>query len=183
MRNYNEKFDLIETKRGQKVFLGYKFIMSKHSSTYIKYDHVKEAISKCKTFIGDDKNGYAITVDLGRTIGKTYCIPITDENRSQVRMLYRQGKKGRTPIILNGPGKETSLVTMVIVRDEKDRNLYRVCAAYYGMKGTREPFDKNIKSEEERQKCIDFWSNHALSLSAKCIDWERSEATDEAEAV
>lgn len=181
MRNYNPKFDLVETKRGQKVFLGYKFIMSKHSSTYISYAHVKEAISKCKTLI-ENRDSTIVTVDLGRIVGKTYCIPITDENRSQVRMLYRQGKKGRTPVILNGPGKETSLVTMIITRDEKDWNLYRVCAAYYGMKGTKEPFDKHIKSEEERQECIDFWSNHALSLSAKCIDWERSEANDESEA-
>jgi len=173
MKNYNSKFDLIETKRGQKVFLGYKFIMSKHSSTYISYAHVKEALSKCKTLIGN-RGTTAVTVDLGRVIGKTYCIPVTDENRNQVKMLYRQDKKGRTPVILNGPGKETSLVTMIITRDDRDKDLYRVCAAYYGMKGTKEPWDKHIESEEEKQECIDFWNNHALCLSAKCIDWEKS---------
>ena len=173
MRNYNEKFDLIETKRGQKVFLGYKFIMSKHSSTYISYAHVKEALSKCKTLFNDNDTTI-VTIDLGRTVGKSYCVPVTDENSNRVQMLYRKGKIGRTPIIINGPGKETSLVTIVVVRDEKDRDLYRVCAAYYGMKGTKEPWDKNIKSEEERHECIDFWSSHALCMSSKVIDWDKS---------
>ena len=174
MGNYNEKFDLIETKRGQKAFLGYKFIMSKHASTYIKYDHVKEALSKCKTLFDDTRGGIAVTVDLGRIIGKSYCVPITDENRNQVRMLYRQGKNGRTPIILNGPGKETSLVTMIVVKDERNKGLFRVCAAWYGMQASREPWDHNIQSDEERAESEAFWSTHALSLSAKCIDWDRS---------
>ena len=88
--NYNEKFDLITTKRNQKVFLGHKFIMSKKGSTYISYAHVKEALAKCNTLFENHDMTW-VTIDLGRVVGKEYCIPVTDKNRSSVQWLYRKG--------------------------------------------------------------------------------------------
>ena len=168
---YNEKYDLIETKRGRKVYLGYGLIASRKASTYISFNHIKEAISKIKTLINEEYFG---TIDLGRPVGKSACLTITDENKDKVQMLYRNGKQYRTPVIINGKMQNTQLVTLGIRHDKKDKDLYYVFAAWYGPKAVREPLDKNIESEEERQECVEFWSNHALSMSPRCIDWERS---------
>ena len=76
---------------------------------------------------------------------------------------------------MHGAGRETRFLTFGVIRDEKDRELFRVCAAYYGQKATRLPDDNNIRTEEERKECEEFWNTHALVMSEKTIDWERSE--------
>ena len=172
---YNEKYDLIETKRGQKVYLGMNFIQTRKNSTYVDFKHVKEAVSKIKTELGECE---FLTIDLGRPVGKCGCVEVTDENRDKVRMLYRPGKSGRTPVIINGKSQMTHYVSVGIKHDKNDRDKYHVFAAYYGLHGNREPWDKNITSEEERQECTEFWKNHALVMSPRFIDWERSNKED-----
>lgn len=169
--NYDERFDLIETKRGQKVYLGYNFIMTRKNSSYVSYAHVKEALSNFKGLIEDHYFG---TINMNRPVGKCACVEITDENRDKVQMLYRRGKSGKTPVIINGKMKQTQYITLGIQRDKKDKEKYHVFAAYYGPCSGNEPWDPRIKSEEQRKECEEFWSTHALCLAPTQIDWKRS---------
>ena len=104
---------------------------------------------------------------------------ITDENKDKVQMLYRRGKSGKTPVIINGKMKQTQYITLGIQRDKKDKEKYHVFAAYYGPCATNEPWDPKIESEEQRKECEEFWNTHALCLAPTQIDWKRSKEQEE----
>jgi hypothetical protein len=61
--------------------------------------------------------------------------------------------KNRTPT----PSNE---LTFVVKRCKN--NIYRLLTAYVGGQSEREPDDTNIRTDEEHDRCVEFWSNHAL---------------------
>lgn len=169
MEIIDERTKIAETKLYQKIYLGKNFIKHMEAHPDVTLEHIKEALSNINYPIG---NFYIGTVNLGRTIGKHLCVNITKENKNRVQMLYRKGRSGRTPIILDGEGNDTPFITLGIAKDNEGK--LRLFTAWYGTKATREPWDKNIESEQERKECEIFWSTHALVSDFDSIDWERS---------
>lgn len=158
-----------KTYRLQKVYLGKNFAEHMQAHQDVSLEHIKEALENLKVLV---KNFYIGTVDLKRVVGKQTCVEITDENRDKVQMLYRKGRKGRTPILLEGEGVDTTCITIGIAKD--DKNKFRLFTAWYGTKATREPWDRNIESETELKECEEFWSKHAIIADFNSINWERS---------
>jgi len=137
--------------------------MKAHSN--VQWKHVEQAVSRLelgnRTFLME-------TVELPYIIGKSNCVSSEDKD---VQMLYRKGRAGKSPVILDGEGTPTNKITIGICKKE---DTYYLFTAFYGEKATREPWDTNIETEEEREECERFWSTHALCCTPDEIDWERS---------
>jgi len=88
-----------------------------------------------------------------------------------VQYLYRKGREGKSPVII---GKERELTNKVTVGICKENGIYYLFTAFYGEKAEREPWDRNIKTDAEREASEKFWATHALICTADEIDWERS---------
>lgn len=121
----------------------------------VSEDVLKEAllhISTCEDYVKE-------TIDFGRVIGKTACVPV-DETDTIV-MACRKGRKGPTPLVLGREAEDcTSLVVILKKCDDGD---YILVTSFIGILSEREPWDPAIvHGSAEHQRAITFWKTHAL---------------------
>lgn len=103
-------------------------------------------------------------------IGLNHCVPVSATDK--IVMVYRKGREGQTPMVKGRKPLPCNILT-VIIRKKKEEKDYTLLTAFIGGGSTREPWDRGIRSEEERKECEEFWKTHALIYDPKLIDWER----------
>jgi hypothetical protein len=141
-----------------------------HKEGMQKQQLIAEAISK---IYANGINFKKEIVFFDRNIGLKHCVPTSDED--EIIMVYRKGREGKTPIVLNKEPIPCKELTVIIKAMPDTPDSYILITAYVGGESTREPWDKGITSEEERLECEKFWSTHALIYNQDLIDWERME--------
>lgn len=109
-----------------------------------------------------------VAVDMGRIVGNDSCVPVTLSDN--IKMMYRKGRTGKTPIVFDREPEETSLLTVGICKD--DDGLNTVFTAFFGVLAPKEPWDPRLK-EEEKAESESFWLTHALIYDPAAIDLER----------
>lgn len=97
------------------------------------------------------------TVDFGRVIGSTICVPTTEDD--EIVFASRVGRQTKTRFVIGRSPEPCSKVTLIIVKTEQG---YRLITGYIGLPAEREVDDPSISSSEELMRCIKFWSTHAL---------------------
>lgn len=149
------------TKNGRKVGVPASTLEHMMAHSDVDWDIVAEAISKIRYNNGFHKE----SVELGRVIGKTQCVEVTDDD--EIIMLKRKNRKGPTPFVLNREAKDTSKVVIIIREGHHGPVLL---TSWYGDLAPMEPWDARRKlkagqcSEEDVKESDIFWSNHALVL-------------------
>lgn len=88
-------------------------------------------------------------------------------------MVYRKGREDPTPMVKEREPLPCNVLTVIIRKEKELKNHYTLITAFVGRGSTREPWDKGIRSDEERRECVEFWSTHALLYNPDLIDWER----------
>ena len=106
-----------------------------------------------------------------RPIGYNTCVKITPED--DVIMVYRKGREGKTPMVKGRKPELSNILTIIIRRSREEAKNYILLTAYVGGGSTREPWDRTIRSEDERKQCEEYWSNHALIYNPNLIDESR----------
>lgn len=97
------------------------------------------------------------SLDLGRVIGVSRCIPTLDSD--EIVYAQRVGRAGLTRFVKNRAPIETNFLTLIL---KKKKEAYEVVTTFIGPAAEREPWDKNIKTEAEKTAAENFWFNHAL---------------------
>lgn len=111
------------------------------------------------------------TVDVGEIIGNDNCVLVSEAD--DVRMLYRKGREGRTPIVFGKKAPETTMLTIGIKNDTEDGRA-TIFTAFTGAKAPREPWDSSLEAEDEKSEAEYFWATHALVYDETAIDSERN---------
>lgn len=127
-----------------------------------------EAIFKIRAKYGVTK----ATVDMGRIVGKTTCVPVTPDDN--IVYVYRKNRKGETPMVIGKEPEDCRKVTAVLLRKRGEKGA-KLLTAYIGNGAPREPWDRSIKSEEEQMESDTFWCSHALIFDKELVDWNRTE--------
>ena len=99
-------------------------------------------------------------------IGFNKCVSVTAED--DIVMVHRKGRAGQTPMVKGREAVPCNILTVVILKSGE--KCYTLLSAYIGQDAPREPWDKSIRSEEERKKSEEFWKKHALIYDPKLID-------------
>lgn len=157
-----------KTKNGTEI---YEIVDNEHMEAHktVTTEILAEAISKM-----DVNSPFLMeTVAFDREIGLSDLVSVAAND--YVREKYRKGREGVTPICYNKEPQKTNLLTVGICLD--DDNRYTVFTAFYGEKAPREPWDKNISSEQEQKESETFWRNHAICYNPDILDTERNETT------
>lgn len=97
-------------------------------------------------------------VTFDRIIGATICVKTTPED--EIVYAKRKGRKWKSRMVKNRVPTPSSELTIVVKRCKN--NIYRLLTAYVGGQSEREPDDINIRSDEEYDRCVAFWNEHAL---------------------
>ena len=156
------------TKDGYKVY--------DRENTHIHFEGMKnqEIIRQGLSFMYANGSTFKKkVVRFKRNIGFSLCVSI--EEKDEVIMMYRKGREGKTPIVLNKQPIPCNSLTLIIKKNPETTDSYILITAYVGEESTKEPWDKGIRSEEERAECEKFWATHALGYNPDLIDWERME--------
>ncbi|MCR4991724.1 MAG: hypothetical protein K6A45_01625 [Lachnospiraceae bacterium] len=161
---------LANTANNQPIYANEATLRHMEAHSDVALEHIIEAITKVDSFDGQFFMG---TVDLGRVIGKSTCVQVTEEDwaKGLVICLTRKGRKGETPFVLNREPEDTRSLTLGMCIDRED-GYFKLFTAFYGVKGEREPWDPNIKTKEEKWISQKFWKEHALVYDKDAIDWE-----------
>lgn len=155
-----------KTRNGIEI---YAINQDKHMAAhaYVTDTMLAEALS----LIDYDAPFWMESVDVGHIIGTDNCVSVS--NMDDVRMLYRKGRSGRTPILFGREAPKTSLLTIGIFHDNKD-GLETIFTSFTGAKAPKEPWDPSLKSEEAKAEAERFWATHALVYDESAIDSERN---------
>lgn len=153
----NEK-NVGQLRSGEIVINRYNSHLHDEEGEILKF--LSEALSKIsaqgRQFITEE-------IDFGRIIGETICVG----TGSGDEIIYAQRPKrfGLTRFVKNRePEPCSSLV--VILKKAEENNIYVLITAFVGKSPQPEPWDKNLKTREEKMVSKEYWSSHALI-------WER----------
>ena len=146
-----------------------------HAEGGLTKELLSAALATIDTVVDPNDKDRAVRreVKFDRPIGKTTCVEVGPDD--QVVMVYRNYRKGLTPMVKNREPAPSDTLSIVL-REDEDRpggKDYILATAYIGEKAPREPWDESIESEEERRRCEEFWKTHALIYNDGLIDQER----------
>lgn len=111
-------------------------------------------------------------VDFDRPVGEQTCVPVGPDD--EIEMVFRKGRSGPTPMVKNREPIPCNSTVVILCKENPDSDFYRLVTSYVGELATREPWDPNISSEEEKKTCEEFWNTHALLYDENLIDMERT---------
>lgn len=129
---------------------------------------LQEALGKIE--IDDGQDLFVDSIDMGRVIGKTYCVQTTELD--QVFKARRNGRVGETPTVINKAPADCS--KLAIVLNKNDNKSYILATTYIGEITPMEPWDQallELGDQQKIQESKEFWSNHALVYDRTAIDY------------
>ena len=132
----------------------------KHLQTHKSVlQYLEEAAAK----INVDGGFFRQEIDLGKPLsesGEVYDeTPITPTTKTT--FAYRQGRHGATRVVPAGTPSGVATSISIIAYPETDGS-YVLITAFIGSLTPREPWDKNMKTDEEKQGALDFWCSCSL---------------------
>lgn len=110
-----------------------------------------------------------------RPIGLSRCVSITKED--QVVMVYRKGKEGMTPMVLNRNAEPSEWLSIVLRKDYDlaNANQLTLISSFIGSGRTPEPWDKRLRKHSKAKAAAEaFWETHAFIYDESLIDFERT---------
>lgn len=110
-----------------------------------------------------DGSFLAVEVEMNRVVGRSGCIqkpPVGLNDRTL--FAQRIGRERPSRVILE-QGPETTKVVVLAFASREDTRTYVLVTSFVGQLAPKEPWDRNIRSEKERQESLDFWCSHALT--------------------
>lgn len=129
---------------------------------------LQEAFDKIE--ISDGQELFVDAIEMGRIIGKTYCVQTSELD--QVFKARRNGRAGNTPTVINKAPADCS--KLAIVLNKNDDKSYILATTYIGEITPMEPWDPTLLQtgdEQKIQESKDFWATHALIYDRTAIDY------------
>ena len=111
----------------------------------------------------------ALAVEMGRVIGRSGCVkaPRVGINDSE-KFAQRVGRDKPSRVVIGVEGPEVTTV-VILAFASKEARTYVLVTAFVGGLAPKEPWDRNLGSELERQESLEFWSTHALVYDASVM--------------
>jgi hypothetical protein len=101
-------------------------------------------------------------VEMGRVVGRSGCVqtlPIAMNDRTLFAQRVGRDKPSR---VIVGEGEKTTKVVVLAFASREEASTYILVTSWVGSLAPKEPWDLNIRSDEEHQECLRFWCSNAL---------------------
>ncbi len=148
-----------------------------HRENGITPETIKAAIQTI-----DTKNRAFIEecIEFDHPIGFTHCVEVKPDDT--VISVYRKGRSKPIPMVLGRDPEPCNKLCVVLLRTKIGKGpkghggetIYQLVTAFAGNQLATTPDDPHIKTEEERKRCLDFWSKHALVFDPGAVDWNKT---------
>ena len=127
---------------------------------------LKEALAKITQVTDNEKH----IVDMGRKIGMTTCVPVTDED--DIVYVIRKNRKGPTPMVRGRKGIDCNNMVVILKRAVDDEGEYFILiTAYIGEGAEPEPWDRRFEVDKTGyDEAVEFWNTHALVYDPEVVE-------------
>lgn len=159
------------------------FVRDRNFSHFHRGDGLSPETVKTAVQSIDAKNRDFIEecIEFDHPIGLTNCVEVNSNDT--VISVYRKGRSEPIPMVLGRKAEPCNKLCVVLRRTTVGKGPkgrggqteYQLVTAYAGNELIKTPNSPHIKTEEERERCIDFWKKHALVFDPNIIDWKRSQ--------
>lgn len=167
IRNYNDNKSCKENK----IIISNKFKqhMSVHQNDFkIPYHNIIKYMES-KGYFNNLKDGFVeMVVEFPFDIGYTSLVE-TDSTHN-VFYAKRKNRDIYSRFTTNVKKRLTNKCVVILNQSHSDPREYYMVTMFPGEHLVKEVQDKNIKSDEERKRILEFWNGHALILNADDID-------------
>lgn len=96
-------------------------------------------------------------VEFDDVVGKTVCVKTSESD--DIVFATRQGRCTKTRFVLGRSPEDCRHVTVILV---KGCDGYRLITGYIGLPAEKEVDDPSIRTQDEFNRALKFWSSHAL---------------------
>jgi len=115
-----------------------------------------------EAFTGIESHGRKFFIhehDFGRVVGETVCV-VTGRN-DQIVYAKRPKRFGHSRFVKNRAPEPCEKAVVILKRDDYE-DYYVLITAFVGHWPELEPWDRNLRTEADRQRSRKFWGSHAL---------------------
>lgn len=115
-----------------------------------------------------DANGRDFIVEevvFDENVGTCDCVSTSEGD--EIIHATRVGRRGPTRFVKNKNVIDSNVYTVILKKVSDDT--YTLITSFVGPKAEKEPWDRTIVSEEEKNASKQFWSNHALVWGSQPI--------------
>ncbi len=129
------------------------------------HPEVREILAEAigKVSLPRDGGFLAIEVEMGRVVGLSGCMEaLRIKVDDQAYFAQRIGRDKPTRVLPGARGVETTKVVVLAFPARGEAGTYVLVSSWVGTLAPKEPWDANIRSQEEFQESLDFWCSHAL---------------------
>ncbi len=119
------------------------------------------------------------TIDMGLEVFSGGRIETTADD--EVVYVWRKGRTDGPSRVVVNPREipKTSNITVVLGKFGHQESAWTILTAFAGDMSAREPWDKNIRTKQELDESVDFWSRNALILDEDDIDTSKEPMSQE----
>jgi hypothetical protein len=118
--------------------------------------------------------GYLATeVNMERLVGRSGCVMAPWIGLDDKAFFaQRIGREKSSRVQLEIKGQETTQVAILAFEADESREEMRkfiLITSWIGFLAPKEPWDPNVRSQEDFKECLNFWSSHALVYDPKVM--------------
>jgi hypothetical protein len=104
----------------------------------------------------------AVEVEMGRVVGLSGCVKTPRIEVGDKTFFAQRVEREKPSRVVFGKGEEATKVVVLAFPSRENKRTYVLVTSWIGSLAPKEPWDRNIKSEEELRESLDFWTSHAL---------------------
>jgi len=149
-----------------KTRCGGTIVVSHKTEEHLRaHPEVQEILAETIGKVSLPKSGefLATEVEMSRTVGLSGCVEAPRiEVGDKAYFAQRIGRNKPTRVLPGARGAETTKVVVLAFPAQEETSTYVLVTSWIGTLASKEPWDANIRSQEERQESLDFWCSHAL---------------------
>lgn len=168
---YDEKILNVDKRISIKLIQtdSFKIHMKAHENDFsIPYPKLIEYIEENHYLDGCREEVVEKVIEFPLEIGYTHVNEISDKDfivyaKRQYRNIYSK-------FTLNSAKRVTNKCVLILIKDRYADNQYVIITMFPGEYAMREVQDKNIKTEEERRRVVEFWNKHAFAYDVNLVD-------------
>lgn len=128
-----------------------------------------EAIGRVE--LPKDGSFLATEVEMERVVGRSGCVPMDASCGLDglASFAFRVGREKPSRVVMHLEGDTTTKVVVLAFASKESTRTYVLVTSFVGELAPKEPWDRNIRSQEERQESLDFWCSNALTWDSSVM--------------
>jgi len=134
----------------------------------ISYQNLISYMKNNRTFENLDKDFIEMVVEFPFNVGYSYLCKV--EENDNIIYAKRKGRSMYSKFLIGGKSTEINKCVVVLKRSNDNPHEYFMITMFPGEYCIKEPQDKNIKSDAERESIMEFWDKHAFVFNSSEID-------------